>query len=105
MHPGLSESANGIQDPLTRREGTNIQLSVAKGRNGERNSADDRDVQAAFGVAGAQHLLVELADTGLRHLADERPALRHLPLRHLAGEELFQLVSGHRLALGEYDSR
>ncbi len=47
-----------------------------------------RDVQLAVGVAGAQHLLVELADAGLGHLVDERPVLRHLPAGDLAVEEL-----------------
>ena len=34
------------------------------------------DVEDAVGVSGPDDLLVELADTGLRHFVDERPPLR-----------------------------
>src|SRR5256885_12481603 len=55
------------------------------------------DRQLAVGVAGAEHLLVELADGGLRDLRDERPVLRHLPARHLLAQEFRQL---RRVGLG-----
>ena len=42
------------------------------------------DVELVVGVAGAQHLLVELADAGLGHLGDERPPLRQPELRRCA---------------------
>ena len=50
------------------------------------------DVELTVGVAGAQHLLVELADARLRHLVDERPALGQLPPRDPCSEEVAQLV-------------
>src|SRR5687768_3491568 len=58
-----------------------------------RDSAVERgDLERAFGVVGAYPLLVELADRGLRHRLDERPALRQLPLRDLLAEEVTQLL-------------
>ena len=48
-------------------------------------SPQSRDVQLPVRVALAQHLLVELAHRRLRHRVDERPALGHLPARHVLG--------------------
>src|SRR5215475_13853335 len=45
------------------------------------------DNEVAFLMAGAQHLLVELADRRLRDLVDEAPPLRHLPARDTFFEE------------------
>jgi catechol 2,3-dioxygenase len=45
------------------------------------------DRQLAVGVAGAEHLLVELAHGGLGDLQYERPVLRHLPAGDLAAEK------------------
>src|SRR5262249_54702310 len=39
------------------------------------------DNEVAFLVTGAQDLLVELADGGLRHFVDEAPSFGHLPAR------------------------
>ena len=39
------------------------------------------DREVASRLAGAEHLLVELADRHLRDLGHERPVLRHLPAR------------------------
>ncbi len=47
---------------------------------------------AAVVVLRAQALLVELADTGLRDLVDDRPVLRQLPLGDLVGQELSQRI-------------
>ena len=56
--------------------------SASSSRSGtvsDRDDLDLDDLQVAFGVAGAQHLLVELADAGLRDLVDDRPPLGEPP--------------------------
>src|SRR5713101_742491 len=60
-------------------------------RNRARRLPELLDGELTVGVLGPQHLLVELADTGLGHLVDERPAFGKLPPRHEAREELAQL--------------
>src|SRR4051812_8968404 len=54
---------------------------------GARRSLRALHRQLALLVPDAQHLLVELADRRLRHLVDEGPVLRQLPLREYLAEE------------------
>src|ERR1700691_3123216 len=58
----------------------------------------DHDVQAAFGVAGPQELLVVLAYAGARHLVPELPLFRQPPLHDPAGQMRLELLGAHRLA-------
>ena len=63
-------------------------------------------VERAVGVLGAEPLLVELADRGLRHRLDERPPLRQLP----AGDRAWPGSRAARsavtdCALAEHDRR
>src|SRR5699024_8680372 len=60
-------------------------------------------LQLPGGEAAPQHLLVELADRGARHLVDEGEGLRQLPLGEASGEELAQLVGGDVRALPDDD--
>src|SRR2546430_11327187 len=50
------------------------------------------DREGPLGVAGAQQLLVELADARFRHLVDEAPALGDPPARDALGEERLERV-------------
>src|SRR6266566_5131950 len=57
------------------------------------------DREGPLGVAGAQQLLVELADARFRHLVDEAPALGDPPARDALGEESLERV-GARAGAG-----
>src|SRR6266511_2460480 len=63
------------------------------------------DSELVIRVTGAQDLLVELADAGLRDLVDERPPLGQLPLGHLVGEERLEVGGGDSRALRAHDTR
>src|SRR6185437_5491976 len=57
----------------------------------------------AAGVGLPHGGLGELADAGLGHLGDERPALGQLPAGHALGQEAAQLVGTHGSVLGQHD--
>src|SRR5438552_2720565 len=81
--------ANNTSSPATpSRNNTTVAAGAA--------STELVNLQITLLVPGAQHLLVELAHGGLRHLVDEAPALRHLPLRDLRRKVPGELVGSGR---------
>ena len=56
-------------------------------------------LEPAVGVLLAEHLLVELAHRGARHLVDEGEGVRELPLGEVLREELAELLGRRGRAL------
>src|SRR5579862_2389702 len=54
--------------------------------------ADTLNLELTVRQPSAKHLLVELANRGLRDLGDERPVLRDLPAGHPGSEEVRELL-------------